>query len=712
MSKKSDKKLKDKALAKKKRTYKDLKLVSNPDLYINREISWLEFNARVLNEAIDKRTPLLERLRFISIYNNNLDEFVMKRVGGLKRQIEASIGALSCDGKTAQDQCHMIRNRILRDAELFYLSYENIVTDLAKEKIFLQDYEKLEKKQKDYLNDHFLTKVFPLLTPLLVDPGHPFPFISNLSYSLAVLIKHPTSGEEHFARLKIPTMVNFWEEVPTSDNSRVYVRVDQVVRSNLDKLFHGMQVVSVAGFRVTRNADLDHDDDEAHDLLDAISEGLRERKFAESVRLEIESNANSKIKNFLISALDLKEDDVYLTPNPVVFNRFGKILDLDLPHLKYGNWSPRTPKQLEDQQQSIFHLIKKQDILVHHPYDSFAQSVERFILSAALDSNVLAIKMTLYRTGDHSPFIAALKKAAELGKQVVCLVELKARFDEERNIHWAHELERAGVHVVYGLVGLKTHSKISLVIRKEESGELLSYCHIGTGNYHSQTSNFYTDFGLFTTNKRLTEEIIEVFNYLTGISLKSDYQKILLAPLTMKSRFVQLIAREAKLAREGKPARIIAKMNSLEDSTISEALYQASQAGVKITLYVRGFCCLRPAVKGLSENIKVISVIGRFLEHSRIFYFSNGASNPVDGDFYIGSADWMHRNLHKRVEVIAPIEDFVCREKIWQFLQVLENDKRQAWMMDKDGAYLQLAPKAKSEEASGTHDMMMSIHSN
>jgi polyphosphate kinase len=710
MSKKSDKKLKDKALAKKKRTYKDLKLVSNPDLYINREISWLEFNSRVLNEAVDKRTPLLERLRFISIYNNNLDEFVMKRVGGLKRQIEASIGALSCDGRTALEQCSMIRHRILKDSELFYLSYENIVNDLAKEKIFLQDYEKLEKKQKDYLNEHFTHKVFPLLTPLLVDPGHPFPFISNLSYSLAVLIKHPSNGEEHFARLKIPTMVNFWEEVPTTDSSRVYVRVDQVVRANLNKLFHGMQIIAVAGFRVTRNADLDHDDDEAHDLLDAISEGLRERKFAESIRLEIEVNAHQKIKNFLMSALDLKEDDVYPTPSPVVFNRFGKILDLDLPLLKYSHWTPRHPKQLEDQQVSIFNLIKNQDILVHHPYDSFAHSVERFILSAAIDPNVLAIKMTLYRTGDHSPFIAALKKAAELGKQVVCLVELKARFDEERNIHWANELERAGVHVVYGLIGLKTHSKISLVIRKEDNGELISYCHIGTGNYHSQTSNFYTDFGLFTINKKLTEEIIEVFNYLTGISLKTDYEKILLAPLTMKARFVHLIGRETKLAREGKPARIIAKMNSLEDSTISEALYQASQAGVKIILYVRGFCCLRPSVKGLSDNIKVISVIGRFLEHSRIFYFSNGSSNPLEGDFFIGSADWMHRNLHKRVEVIAPIEDLSCREKIWQFLQVLENDKRQSWLMDKDGAYLQLAPKSKIEESSGTHETMMVLN--
>ena len=363
MSKKSDKKLKDKALAKKKRTYKDLKLVSNPDLYINREISWLEFNSRVLNEAVDKRTPLLERLRFISIYNNNLDEFVMKRVGGLKRQIEASIGALSCDGRTALEQCSMIRHRILKDSELFYLSYENILNDLAKEKIFLQDYEKLEKKQKDYLNEHFIHKVFPLLTPLLVDPGHPFPFISNLSYSLAVLIKHPSSGEEHFARLKIPTMVNFWEEVPTTDSSRVYVRVDQVVRANLNKLFHGMQIIAVAGFRVTRNADLDHDDDEAHDLLDAISEGLRERKFAESIRLEIEVNAHLKIKNFLMSALDLKEDDVYPTPGPVVFNRFGKILDLDLPLLKYSHWNPRPPKQLEDQQVSIFNLIKNQDIL-------------------------------------------------------------------------------------------------------------------------------------------------------------------------------------------------------------------------------------------------------------------------------------------------------------------------------------------------------------
>lgn len=693
---------------KKKKTIKakDLKqsFDANPEHFHNREISWLEFNRRVLQEAMDDRNPLIERLRFISIFCSNLDEFIMKRVGGLRRLVEAKISVKSLDGKTPAEQLDLINQHINKDLQSAHDVFLEVEKSLNQEDIYLETWSKLSDHDKKYLNQFFQQNIFPILTPLLVDPGHPFPFISNLSFSLAVVLKHPLRGTKHFSRIKVPEFLPYWVRIPAKDKDR-FIKIDEIITQNLVHLFPGMEIIEVAPFKVTRNAEIDTEDDEADDLLELAEESLKERKFAECVRLEVHEGCGNAIVNFLISSLELNKDEVYYLKGKILdYSKFKQILKIDKAKLKYETWIPRIPIDLEDETVSIFDAISRKDILLHHPYESFSRSIEHFISAAADDPNVLAIKMTLYRTGDKSPFIDALKRAAEKGKQVVCLVELKARFDEQRNIHWANVLENAGVHVVYGLVGLKTHSKISLVIRREKN-KIKSYAHIGTGNYHSQTSNLYTDLGLLTCNRPICSEVIEVFNYLTGISLKTDYKKLLLAPINMKSNFIKMICNEIKNAMEGKPALIIAKMNQLDDINLSQSLYEASKAGVKIILFVRGFCTLKAGVKGLSENITVISIIGRFLEHSRVFYFANGSSDLKLGNYYIGSADWMHRNLHKRVEVIAPIEDEKLKVELAQYLEVLMNDSRQSWVMKSDGSYLQNKPKGTKE--TGTHFIMM-----
>lgn len=680
----------------------------DPTHFLNRDISWLHFNRRVLQESADKRNPLIERLRFLIIFSSNLDEFVMKRVGYLKHQIVSGFTHKSVDGQTAEEQLSNIRRHISEDLDQQRSVYQGLIAELENEGIYIYEYEDLEKDDQEFLDSYFKRKIFPVLTPLSVDPGHPFPFISNLSYSLGMILKNPQTDMILFSRVKIPEVIPGLIQLRAEEGEKKFRFVTTVtlVRSNLHLLYPGMEIQQTVPFRVSRNADVDHREDEAQDLLILVEEGIKERRLAECVRLEIHRDTDKSMTNFLKDSLEILEEDIYLMDFPIDFSILKPIVDLDLPELKFKPWLPVIPKAFFENT-NIFNLIRQGDILLHHPYESFSGTVEKFISAAADDPHVLTIKMTLYRTGDHSPFIKNLIKAAEKGKQVVCLVELKARFDEQRNIVWAQKLEDAGVHVVYGILGLKTHTKTALIIRQENDGEIISYAHVGTGNYHSQTSNLYTDLGLLTCNKNICEEVVEVFNYLTGSSLKTDYTNILVAPINMKSTFMLKIEREIKNKKAGKPARIIAKMNSMEDEVITELLYQASQVGVEVVLIVRGFCCLKPGMKGLSENIKVISIIGRFLEHSRIFYFANGSSDFLDGDFFIGSADWMHRNLHNRVELIVPIFETKLKEKLWEFIDIMLLDNRQAWYLNQDGTYTQNVPSAGEEEL-GTHSLVMS----
>ena len=687
---------------------KNINFNVDPTHFLNRDISWLQFNRRVLHEASDKRNPLLERLRFLIIFSSNLDEFVMKRIGYLKHQIVSGFTHRSVDGQTPQEQLAGIRKHINVDLEQQRSIYLGLVAELQRQDIFIYDFEDLMLEDQEYLNSYFKKKIYPVLTPLSVDPGHPFPFISNLSYSLGMILKNPVTDTILFSRVKIPDVIPGLIQLPRQKGEAKFRFVTTVtlVRSNLHTLYPGMEIQQTVPFRVSRNANVDQREDEAQDLLILVEEGIKERRLAECVRLEIHKSTDPSITGFLKDSLEILDEDIYEMDFPIDFMILKSILELDLPELKFKPWSPIIPKVFAENP-NIFSLIRQGDVLLHHPYESFVGTVEKFLSSAADDPHVLTIKMTLYRTGDNSPFIRHLIKAAEKGKQVVALVELQARFDEQRNIVWAQKLEDAGVHVVYGILGLKTHTKTTLVIRQESDGEIMSYAHIGTGNYHSQTASLYTDLGLLTCNQRICCEVIEVFNYLTGSSLKTDYHELLIAPINMKSTFMKKIQEEITNKKAGLPARIIAKMNSMEDEIITEALYEASMAGVEVILIVRGFCCLKPGIKGLSENIKVISIIGRFLEHSRIFYFANGSDNSGEGDFFIGSADWMHRNLHNRVELITPIYDIKLKDKLWEFIDVMLEDNRLAWLLNEDGSYTQIVPEAGEEEKS-THAILMS----
>lgn len=671
--------------------------------FVNRELGWLNFNRRVLAEAEDLRTPLLERLKFLSIFSSNLDEFFMKRVGGLKRQVAFGISAKSSDGQTPIQQLAKIRKYVVHLLQLQNSAFsKSIRPELEKNNIFLLKWVQLRQNEKDFARKYYHRNVFPILTPLSVDPGHPFPFISNLSTSLGVTLKHPEREDKLFARIKVPKVLPQWIRVnPEAEGEFRFVSLIDLIQENLPDLFPSMQVLNVMPFRLTRNADVTRDEEYADDLLQLIEDELKQRRFAEVVRIEHGPNPDPWILKFLMDELELNDDDVFEASEVMDFADLAIIGDLNLPKLKYEQWIPVVPHAFLDDPNNIFNIIRRSDQLLHHPYESFSATVENFIKLAAEDPKVLAIKMTLYRTGDNSPFVKSLIRAAESGKQVVCLVELKARFDEERNIYWAQELENAGVHVVYGIVGLKTHAKTVLVVRNEGDG-LRCYAHIGTGNYNSLTSRFYTDLGLLTANEEITSELVEFFHYLTGRSLKSNYQRLLIAPVNMFQKFKQMIERESENATLGKPAQIIAKFNNMEENDISVALYKASKAGVEIDLIIRGFCGLRPGVPGMSEKIRVVSLIGRFLEHSRMFYFRNGAADPIDGEFFIGSADWMYRNLHSRVEAIVPILDRALKEKCWDILQLCLKDQRQAWDMDKDGEYKQ----RKGAEV-GTHNLLM-----
>lgn len=672
---------------------------ANPDHFSNRDLSWLDFNARVMHEALDKRTPLLERLRFMSIWRSNNDEFFMKRVGALfNKQLEGDY-KLTHDGLSYRELYNFIRQKVEGQKKKISQCFEKDVTPaLNEEGIFFMKWSELKRAEKDHLLSYFKKNIFPILTPLAVDSGHPFPFISNLSKSIGVCLRRPKERTKQFARIKVPSEIPQWVRLQShSSYEHRFINIEEIIQANLPLLFNGMTIVSHCLFRLTRNAAIDEEGDDAEDKMEWVEEGLKTRKFAPVVRLEILEESDPWILDFLINELDLSEENIYIMRTLPCYSNFSEILDINRKGLKYKSYSPRVPEVFDHKGNSdfsIFNMIRKQDALVHFPYESFNHSVESFVKTAASDPKVRAIKIILYRTDTDGRLIDALIEAAENKKQVACIIELKARFDEERNIQWAQKLEEAGIHVSYGLMDKKTHAKMILIVRQDNDA-LRTYVNIGTGNYNSQTSRLYTDHSFFTCNPDICDEVIEVFNYLTGRSNKEDYQHLLVAPYTMFKNFIRLIKEETKFAKKGRPARIIAKMNQLQEKEIIEALYEASQAGVKITLHIRGFCTLKPQVKGLSENIEVFSIIGRLLEHSRIFYFGAGASKPEDGKFFIGSADWMHRNLFDRVEVITPILQEDHRKHLWDYLILSEADNRNLWELKGNGEYIQRKPKDK-----------------
>lgn len=694
-------------MAKKSKTTTEVSL-RDPKYYFNRELSWLEFNDRVLHEALDSRTPLLERLKFLAIFSSNLDEFFMVRVAGLKQQVEAGVTSLTADGRTPSDQLDGINQRLLPMVKEQHEHFEQILRPLlAKQGIYLLEYMDLNSEQRTYLQNYFEEQIFPVLTPLAVDPSHPFPYISNLSLNLAVVVKDPEQGEEFFARVKVPKVLPRFVALPEPLRERqkgkpalwMGVPLEQVIAHNLEFLFPGMNIQEYHPFRITRNADLAVEEDEADDLLLAIEEGLRKRRLGGSaVRMEIHATVPENLRETLMREMGLQDSDVYEIDGLLGLGDLMSFMGLPLPELKDTHWTPVMPVELrslsgEDDSEDFFSIIRQRDLFVHHPYHSFSGTVQRFITQAADDPNVLAIKMTLYRTSGDSPIVKALIKAAENGKQVAVLVELKARFDEENNILWARKLEQAGVHVVYGIIKLKTHTKIVLVVRQDEK-RIRRYVHIGTGNYNPKTARIYTDLGLLSCREDLGADLTDLFNFLTGYSRQRSYRKLLVAPVNLRDRMTTMIQREIEHCRQGNTGRIVAKMNSLVDPKIIATLYEASQAGVQIDLIVRGICCLRPGVVGVSDNIRVISIIGRFLEHSRIYYFYNQGNEQV----YIGSADWMRRNLDRRVEAITPIENPEIIKDLQEILAIMMADNRQAWELQPDGRYIQRQPEDAKEQ--------------
>jgi len=649
--------------------------------YINRELSWLDFNARVLHEARDERTPLLERAKFLAIFASNLDEFFQVRVSGLREQSAAAAAKPSPDGRTPTEQLEAIRERAQGLVAAHAATWTAVRAALAEEDVAILDYAAVPEQQAR-LREHFLEEIFPVLTPLAVAAGHPFPYISTLSLSLAVTVRDPASGEQRFARVKVPQILP--RLVPIGPHE--YVPLEQVIAANLDTLFPGLEIVEAHPFRVTRDADFDIEEDEAGDLLSAIEQELRRRRFGSAVRLEVEQGMPDEVLEFILAGIGLEPEGAYRVPGMLDLTCLWTLAGLDIPELRDPPWTPVVPPRLvppdEGEPADVFAAIRAGDILVHHPYESFTASVERFIAQAAADPDVVAIKQTLYRTSGDSPIVRDLIRAADQGKQVVVLVEIKARFDEEANIVWARKLEQVGAHVVYGLVGLKTHSKTALVVRREGSG-LRRYVHIGTGNYNPKTARTYIDLGLLTCRPELGADVTDLFNFLTGLSRQHSFRRLLVAPDTLRPRLRELIEREADHARAGRPARIMLKLNAIVDPAMIDALYSASRAGVEIDLMVRGTCSLHPGLEGISERIRVRSVIGEFLEHSRIFHFANGGLE----DWYIGSADVMERNLDRRVEAVAPVEDLEARARLAEIVEVMLADDRRSWQLLADGSW-------------------------
>jgi polyphosphate kinase len=679
----------------------------HPSLYLNRELSWLEFNRRVLHEALDPRTPLLERLKFLGIFSGNLDEFFQVRVAGLKQQLAAGIMERTADGMTPEDQLRAISGTVRELCRRHGgCLMQELIPALAEQGVDLQlKVAELPRADREHLDRYFQANVFPVLTPLAVDPGHPFPYISNLSLSLAVVLRG-ADGEERFARVKVPKILPRW--VPLTASNR-FVPLEQVIGTNLEMLFPGVEILGWYAFRITRNTDLQiEDSDEAEDLLSLIQEEVRNRRFAEVVRIEVDALMPPSLRQLLLAefteeqeqpAQPLTADDVYEVNGLLDTADLLSLSSLEIPALRDPPFHPGTQARLAGTR-STFDVIREGDILLHHPYDSFATSVERFIQTAADDPDVVAIKLTLYRTGGDSSIARTLAHAAERGKQVAVLIELQARFDEENNIIWAQRLEDVGVHVSYGVAGLKTHAKVMLVVRRE-GDSMRRYVHIGTGNYNPKTARLYTDFGLLSDDPELGADLTDLFNVLTGFAQPAGYRKLIVAPRGMRERFIEMIRREIRHKEAGRPARIFAKMNALVDPDIIAALYEASRAGVPIDLIVRGICCLRPGLPGVSETIRVISIIGRFLEHSRAFYFLNGGQEEV----YIGSADWMPRNLDRRIECVLPIQNPAHRQTIRTLLELMWSDNRQAWDLGADGTYVQRNPSSPDTER-GTHRIL------
>ncbi len=661
--------------------------LDDPGLYFNREMSWLEFNQRVLELTEDPDVPLLERLRFCSIYASNLDEFYMVRVAGLFDQLDAGIDARGPDGLRPGEQIDRIQRRVLElDKQLQRAFGGELRPALEGEGIRIVSLDDAGEEERREIHRRFHEQVFPALTPLVIGLGRPFPYISNLSLSLAVLLRDPESEVEIVARVKVPKEL-LGRFLPVGAEG-TFVPLEQVIAANLDHLFPGTEVVDYGFFRVTRDADFNVSD-EADDLLQAVQDELRRRRFGEVVRLEIATGMNPNLRHELVGALRLEDREVYDIDGLLDMADLSEIADVPgHAELRYSPWTPVTQPRLqgdEGRAVDMFRAIRHADLLVHHPYDSFANSVERFVEQAVEDPDVLAIKQTVYRTSDDSPLVPALIRASERGKQAVCMVELKARFDEEANIHWAKALEEAGVHVVYGIPGLKTHVKAILVARREGQ-QVREYVHIGTGNYHAKTARLYTDFGLFTADPDIGADVAEMFNFLTGYGRPAVYRKVLVSPTTMRDRLVGEIEATIAAHQAGAEARIALKMNSLVDAGCIQALYRASQAGVRVDLNVRGICCLKPGVPGVSENIRVVSIVGRFLEHSRVYTFQRGEETRV----FMGSADMMPRNLDNRVELVTPVEDAVLREEMMDVLERCFADNSNSWELGADGEWTRI----------------------
>ncbi|MGE5282153.1 MAG: polyphosphate kinase 1 [Chloroflexota bacterium] len=664
--------------------------IDDSELYFNRELSWLDFNERVLELAEDPDVPLLEQVRFCSIYASNLDEFFMVRVAGLFEQLDAGIDARGPDGLAPGTQIDAIQARVLELDRRLNRRFEGTLRPaLAEHGIRLVSLSSAGEEERREIDRRFHEQVFPALTPLVIGLGRPFPYISNLSLSLGVLLRDPESGSEIIARVKVPKEL-LGRFLQVGEEGSAFVPLEEVIAANLDSLFPGTEVVDHGYFRVTRDADFTVSD-EADDLLQAVQDEIRRRRFGEVVRLEIAAGMNPKLRQQLIDALRLEDREVYDIDGLIDLADLGAIADVPgHAELRYPPWTPVTQPRLQgedDEPVDMFAAIRQDDILVHHPYDSFATSVERFVEQAVADPDVLAIKQTVYRTSDDSPLVPALIRASERGKQAVCMVELKARFDEEANIHWAKSLEESGVHVVYGIPGLKTHVKAILVARRE-GDRVREYVHIGTGNYHPKTARLYTDFGLFTADEEAGADVAEMFNFLTGYGRPAEYRKVLVSPTTMRDRIVEEIETTVEAHRAGREARIALKMNALVDAACIRALYEASQAGVRIDLNVRGICCLRPGLPGVSENIRVVSIVGRFLEHSRVYAFQRGEETRV----LMGSADLMPRNLDSRVELVAPVDDPALKDELLDVLERCLEDNANAWELDAEGTWTRLRP--------------------
>lgn len=701
-------------------------------LYINRDLSWLEFNRRVLEEALSPTLhPLLERVKFLAIFHANLDEFFMIRVSGLKQQVLAGAVELPPDGMTPAEQLTAIRERLLPMLDQSRLCWsEDLKPQLEQAGIRIRSYDSLNAAERTWLTEYFLREVFPVLTPLVFDPGHPFPQISNLSVNLAVKLVDPVEGGVHYGRIKVPATLPRLIELPRASTQESgsrrkprsrsaksngadpapaavdptvlqdFVWLEQVVAANLAYLYPGVEIVESYAFRVTRDADIEIQEDEADDLLRTIERGIRQRRFGPVVRLEIEQAMSQHMRGLLVQNLGVAASDVYEMDEPLGMSSLISLLDIDRYDLKDRPFVPHVPAVFAGKE-SIFAKIRRGDILLHHPFDSFAPVVD-FIKSAADDPHVLAIKQTLYRVGSNSPVVEALMRARENGKQVAVLVELKARFDEENNIVWARALERAGVHVVYGLLGLKTHCKLALVVRREQDG-LRRYVHLGTGNYNTATARVYTDLGMFSCRSDLGADVSDLFNYLTGYSKQRHYRKLLVAPVNLRSGIANLIRREMAHAQHGRAARLVFKMNALTDPQMVRLLYEASQAGVSIDLLIRGICCLRPGVQGVSDNIRVTSIVGRFLEHSRIYCFANGGEEEI----WLGSADLMERNLDRRVEALFPVLDPQLLDQIRDdVLRVYQADNVKARFLQSDGSYLWPAPDG-NQPVNSQHTLLL-----